>query len=559
MPKRFESQSKKESADAPLDIREKVKAALKGMGLVAAGIAAFEIGASLGTGEKKERYPDRDISPPSKQRVIPKHAYERPTDQQIGAMLEILQSSVKKEHGDTTLKSSDSPEEATESGEAPLAHDADWYREMASLNPDELLIHSLGALKDLKRNEARNILAILNQTVGRDSDTTKRFFESLPAIHALGMYTEKEYDGFSHVVADTHPEMYLHYLRKHEIAMYLPQDPESIVRAMEQDPTFLIKQGSSQEGMGMDLMTPFMHEALKTEGGDFIRETYIMLADPKSEEYKKYTIYQKEDIAMFLPLIRDGRMTFDEAAELRHRVEHGDVGRFGLFSNTAYWEQVIEAGETGALARKEVERLAYRLLNAEHDDKRGGVRAVPTDELLHDIVTRFSVRALEKIITHGEAGGAQQGQRGYDTLLRGLQEKMSTEGKSWKDSLQEISSGEGLRLMAIAAQTGRLGEILHDVGADTEERLVNAWFEEVKNTPSSATPDLAAVLADMKDDSLSGLAKNHIERLYANAKTKEMRGVAALLARVVQDVHPDPEGSPFQKIAAEGVDISTRT
>ena len=544
MPK-FESKLHEKKNDAPLDLREKIKAALKGFGIAAAGIAAFEIATSIGTGDKKsnEESIKDAITPPKKEMLVspsatrlPPLSYKKPTLEQMKTAQAVLQP--------RPVDSEKLLEETKET--IPEQHDAQFYIEYARTDPFSFIIMLDRAERGLESNflkditDAREILTELSKSSAhKDRDTQARLLEALSKIKTLGLLSEEDFSAFVMNVVELHPKAYIRQLMQGDSTKLLPKDPDRIVRALIQDPSLFF---NTYTQMGGVLDSPdAIEQAVYSQGSEALEYLYGMFIDRAHEGYGKYDQKQKEAIVKFFPLIENGSMTFDDAATIQNS------------DTVGYWQRLIEAAQkeevigTGSrLARADLTQIVNALINY----------SKPSDEFFQMLADHLSVKELETLVTYGTS---------YDdesrTILRKIiglyEEKMRSEGRgrSWKDSLEMMPSSKSLQMMTAITESGQVEHILDEISPEKQEDMLHDFFEDVRRAPGDTIPNLVVFLMGLEGSSLLEFAKNDIERLYKESQTEAMKKAAILLAGVVQNVSPDPHGSPFEKLAAQGGDV----
>lgn len=437
MKNQFESkQNKQVRVDPSLKEKAETKTLLKRVGLAAGGLAAAGFVASMGTGEKKApKDLSQELSLPTKRETVhqspdargefPSLSDRRVTPEQMRA---IRESFAPKRMGEEKPPSAEevAEEESLEamSETEPIVKDAAFYREKAQMSPSDTL-RFLEELKDFNVRDIKEILSLVNMNISREPGGKERLFESLSNIYALDLLSDEEFNVFVAEVVRTHPLTYLGFLRKPDLATYLPQDDKTILSALEQDPRFLLHVGSIMEEGGFDTMPKFVHEAINTTNDTLIKDIYAVFADTESKQYHKYNNEQKKVIATLLPLVRTGEMTFDEAVATID-TSPGEFGRID------YWRKIIQAEATGdltssELARKEVRELARFLTDGDRNPENP---LSPPQDFVKNLCDEFSLQELNTIVMYAEDGGSKEGEKAYGLFLQAREKKLSEERAS---------------------------------------------------------------------------------------------------------------------------------
>ena len=212
-------------------LRRDVKSALKGIGL-GAGSAALGVAIGFGTAEKK----DKDGYSAPQQSASAAKGEARPVieaiaKQEPGAAapdsspLETAEAALQEQQGKGKLRS------RIPDIERPIVKDYRYYQELAEVKPS-YIFYALDDLPDLPQDEARQLLWTAKENT-RDAST---IFQALPEIRELDIFSEREFGDFVADLIEKNPTAYSLALRAENIAKYLPQDAETVLRAAEQDP-----------------------------------------------------------------------------------------------------------------------------------------------------------------------------------------------------------------------------------------------------------------------------------------------------------------------------------
>ena len=176
--------------------------------------------------------------------------------------------------------------------------------------------------------------------------------------------------------------------------------------------------------------------------------------------------------------------------------------------------------------------------------------------IFEEIVRRLSAKEINALIDYERT--TQEGNVVYERLVPVLLQKMQEEGLTWEKLLKSSSIGDAFRTIAALAESGRLKDVFDTIEPVVQEKFIQELFVEFTHDPAHHAPDMGIIISGLKDSSLLGLVKNDIEESYEQSRTKEMRGILALLAGVAQGIAPEPGDSPFAKIAARGLSILAR-
>lgn len=515
-------------------LRKDVRHALKGIGL---GIGGISLGVAFGVGTVEKK--SGEVHPPQESASLNKEEArytEAGVEQQ--AIAPAPDSSMPYT-AETAQQEPQDGEKVSEHGrpsaEPPAIKGYRYYQELVEVNPSYIFF-ALDDFKDLPPDEARQLLWAAKENV-RDANMV---FRALSEIRELDIFSEQEFEEFVANLIEKNPTAYSLALRAPEIASYIPQDAETILRASEQDPlAFATTQEGAEaeaklEGQGGALLVPMplpesVRKIIEEQGDASFKHLFEIIGDPASEEFTRYTRQEKEQIAVLLPLVREGHISFDDAAHL------DPLNYFQKLS------ALITQDDASLLGKNKFRYLTFGIQTLLSHPEAGG-------ETLEQIKERFSADEVRALISGVQEDGPYVL---YERLIPVLRDKMEKEQISWEDSMKKMEDG-GLHLAAVATEAGQVGAILEQINPRGQERMLQQWFDRVRHTTAESVPDAAIVVTAFKDSTLMGLVKNEIEDIYRDARTRELRGAAALLARVAQETSPEPPDSPFAKIAALG-------
>ena len=382
--------SKGENFRNEIDTTRKRRARKIGLGL---GAAALGVATMFGTGEKKKTEP---IEPPkisSPARKIETPAFSpRLTQEDLKKMRGVFaraEQASAPEIGEPE-KAKNQYQQAEVPKEQPVAQEVEFLRETARANPAYFLRDHLSALKGLR--EAKDILLIINAAGWGGA-----LFEFLPKIHKLGILSEEDFIDFTKEMVEKNPKAYLKRFKS--IDAYLPQDPETIVHAIESDPSFLIQPSYIEPD-------DVIKRAIESHGDTLLKQIYALLTNRESQEYQRYDSDEKDHIASLFPLIEEGKMTVNEAAGIEQKDPIG------------YWQRLAQAANlakeaVSTPAARELKSIVNALIN--YGD--------PNGPELQAIEDRFLKEEVEALIAYAKSGINSSMGDVYERLFKILQQK----------------------------------------------------------------------------------------------------------------------------------------
>jgi len=530
-------------------LKQDVRSALKGIGMFA-GSTMLGAGIAWSTGEKGKHeiiVPQESVSsgksalvtkPPVPE--LPFHTKEEAEDYFPAQSSPAFEDAVIVKGGEIITKEAKQEEKFQE--KEPVVIDETSYRELASMQPSTVLA-KLDKWKEL--SNAKDILhTILDAGFPEIEESVLEF---LPKIWETHILSDEEFSGFVTELVKKNPAAYVRRLKDGYIAKYLPQGPETVVWAIEQDPEALylltLSARSGLSGGVPEVVT----RAITSSGDSFLQKLYEVLVNPE-KKVEVYNQSQKMKMAALLPLVREGKMTFDGVA---------DLDPLEYFELLAEMTKAPNAEPSVVVAREFRQTASHIRAALWPGDAEG--------KTFQEVADYLPARAIHALIVSIEEDSRMYGQETrkddpmHDLIRRFsdvLEEKMKEEGLSWEKLLETSRVEDTLGSMAASAETGNLLVILGRIPSRTQEKIVRAFFDEFQRHPTRAAPELAVVIAALEDSTLMGLVKNEIEDLYKGARTPELQSITAIFARIAQEVNPEPPDSLFAKIAARGAMVS---